>query len=131
MQEHPNAQIVLDAAAAAELTRFKTPWLLGPVEWTEATIRKAAIWLARKLEKPLLKLTDEDYNEHGLQELLAERGAAYDINIEVFRNAAGDDHRLARRQARREEAPGRHPPLDRHDLSQARGRSSARTPTTT
>jgi glucosamine-6-phosphate deaminase len=48
--------------------------------------RKAAIWLAQQVKKPLLKLTDEDYNEHGLQELIASRGGAYDINIEVFKS---------------------------------------------
>ncbi|MCC7407566.1 MAG: glucosamine-6-phosphate deaminase [Phycisphaeraceae bacterium] len=85
LQEHGNAQIILDKAAASELTRCKTPWLLGPVEWTPATIRKAVIWLARKVEKPILKLTDEDYNETGLQDLLAEHGPAYSINIEIFR----------------------------------------------
>jgi glucosamine-6-phosphate deaminase len=91
LQEHPSARIVVDAAAAAELTRFKTPWLLGNIEefgftWDQTTTRRAAIWLARTLEKPILKLTDEDYNEHGLQELLSARGGAYDINIEVFRS---------------------------------------------
>jgi glucosamine-6-phosphate deaminase len=91
LQQHPNARIVLDQAAAAELTRFKTPWLLGNLEdfgltWDEAMQRKAAIWLAQQVKKPLLKLTDEDYNEHGLQELIASRGGAYDINIEVFKS---------------------------------------------
>ncbi|MCC6284540.1 MAG: glucosamine-6-phosphate deaminase [Phycisphaerales bacterium] len=91
LQQHPNASIVLDPASAAELTRFKTPWLLGPVEqfglaWDARLTRKAAIWLAGLVKKPLTKLTDEDYNEHGLQELLSVRGAAYDINIEVFRS---------------------------------------------
>jgi glucosamine-6-phosphate deaminase len=85
LQEHPNAQIVLDRAAAAELTRFASPWQVGPVDWEPKLIRKAVIWLARQHEKPILKLTDEDYNEAGLQELLAEHGPAYDINIEVFR----------------------------------------------
>ncbi len=91
LQEHAGARIVLDSAAAAELTRFKTPWLLGNIEefglrWDDATTRRAAIWLARALKKPITKLTDEDYNEHGLQELLSARGGAYDINIEVFRS---------------------------------------------
>src|SRR5206468_5699618 len=86
LQQHPHATVYLDEAAAAELTRFKSPWLLGPVQWDKAAFRKAAIWLARHLKKPLLKLTDEDYNEHGLQELTASRsGGAYEINIEVFR----------------------------------------------
>ncbi|MCC7192086.1 MAG: glucosamine-6-phosphate deaminase [Phycisphaeraceae bacterium] len=85
LQEHPNAQIILDRAAAAELTRFKSPWLLGPIDWDRPTIRKAVTWLALEHEKPILKLTDEDYNEAGLQDLLAKHGLAYDINIEVFR----------------------------------------------
>ncbi len=78
LQQHPNARIVLDTSSAAELTRFKTPWLLGSVEdfglkWDERLTRRAAIWLAATVGKPLLKLTDEDYNEHGLQELLSTR----------------------------------------------------------
>jgi glucosamine-6-phosphate deaminase len=86
LQNHPNAQVVLDEAAAEELTRNTCPWLLAPVEWDETKVRKAVIWLARKLEKPILKLTDQDYNEDGLQDLLAERGPAYSINIKVFRH---------------------------------------------
>ena len=86
LQEHANAQIWLDAAAGAELTRFKSPWLVEAVRWDEHTIRKAVIWLARQVEKPILKLTDEDYNEHGLQDLLAAHGPAYDINLDVFRS---------------------------------------------
>jgi glucosamine-6-phosphate deaminase len=96
LQEHPSAKIVLDRAAAAELTRFKTPWLLGDLKdfglsWDAHTTKRAAIWLARTLDKPLLKLTNEDYSEHGLQELLISRGGAgaYDINIEVFRALSG------------------------------------------
>jgi glucosamine-6-phosphate deaminase len=90
LQQHASARMVLDSAAAAELTRFKTPWLLGSMEdfglkWDFQTTRKAAIWLSHFTGKPLLKLTDEDYNEHGLQELIASRGGAYDINVEIFR----------------------------------------------
>jgi len=85
LQEHPNAIVLLDDAAAASLTRFNNPWLLGPAKWGPKLIRKAVIWLARKLEKPILKLTEEDYNEAGLQDLLAGHGPAYDINIAVFR----------------------------------------------
>ncbi len=93
LQEHSDARFVLDPAAAAELTRFKTPWLLGPIDtfglsWDFPLTKRAAIWLSRTLDKPILKLTDEDYNEHGLQELLSARGDAYDINIEVFKNLA-------------------------------------------
>lgn len=85
LQEHPQAQVVLDDAASAELTRRKSPWLLGPVKWTDKTIRNAVIWLARHLNKALLKLTEADYNEEGLQDLLAKHGPAYSINLNVFR----------------------------------------------
>ena len=86
LQDHPDVQVMLDEAAAAELTRFKSPWLAGDVRWDEAMIRKAVIWLARKLDKAILKLTGADYNENFLQDLLAERGPAYDINLRVFRS---------------------------------------------
>lgn len=91
LQQHASARIVLDTAAAAELARFKNPWLLGSIEefglsWDTRMTRKAAIWLAARLKKPILKLTTEDYNEHGLQDMLTTRGSAYDINIEVFKS---------------------------------------------
>ncbi|MEO0483986.1 MAG: glucosamine-6-phosphate deaminase [Planctomycetota bacterium] len=91
LQEHPHARFMVDAAAASQLTRVKTPWLLGTLdlfglEWDDATVRRAIIWLAGVVKKPILKLTDEDFNEHGLQELLSARGAAYAINIEVFKS---------------------------------------------
>lgn len=85
LQEHANSQVFLDAAASAELTRIKLPWLLGSVQWDQKLIHRAVIWLAREIDKPLLKLTDEDYNEHGLQDLIAEHGPAYEINLKVFR----------------------------------------------
>lgn len=85
LQEHPNASVYLDAAAAAELTRCKCPWTLGGVEWSPRMVRKAVTWLARESKKAILKLTAEDYNEHRLQELLALKGKAYDINLQVFR----------------------------------------------
>ncbi len=88
LQQHANASVVLDVTAAADLTRFRTPWLLGPVAWDDGLIRQAVVWLARKLDKPILKLTEEDYNEAGLQDLVAARGPAYDINVDVFREMA-------------------------------------------
>jgi len=85
LQEHHNAEVVLDEAAAAELTECRSPWLVGTSSWEPETIRKAVIWLACKCGAPILKLTDEDYNEAGLQDLLAEHGPSYDINLNVFR----------------------------------------------
>ena len=86
LQEHRNSRIILDEAASEQLTRARCPWLLGEVTWDAAAIRKAVIWLAGQLEKPILKLTEEDYNEEGLQDLLANHGSAYDINLSVFRH---------------------------------------------
>lgn len=90
LQRHDNAWMVLDEAASSELTRVSTPWLIGSMEefgltWNAFQTRRATVWLAQKTNKPLLKLTDEDYNEHGLQELISSRGGAYEINIEVFK----------------------------------------------
>ncbi|MEI8194723.1 MAG: glucosamine-6-phosphate deaminase [Phycisphaerae bacterium] len=87
LQKHPNAAIYLDSAAAAHLTRFATPWKLGRCSWDAALIRKASIWLARQTNTCILKLTNEHYNEHGLQELLnTEEKGAYEINRRVFRD---------------------------------------------
>ncbi|MEM7697884.1 MAG: glucosamine-6-phosphate deaminase [Verrucomicrobiota bacterium] len=85
LQLHENATFLVDAAAAARLTRFQHPWLVGSVEWDGAMKKRAVSWLSSKLEKPILKLVDEDYNEAGVGELLAstERDS-YEINIEVF-----------------------------------------------
>ncbi|MEM6331489.1 MAG: glucosamine-6-phosphate deaminase [Planctomycetota bacterium] len=85
LQEHPSAEIVLDDAAAESLTRRAQPWRLGEVDWTDAAESKAAIWLAGHTGKALLKLNAEDYNESGLQDLLATRGPVYELNLRVFR----------------------------------------------
>lgn len=84
LQDHANTKVVLDKAAASQLTRKKTPWLVGPCDWTEKLIKKAVVWLSRKCEKPILKLTDEDYNENGLSDLITYDGPAYHINLAVF-----------------------------------------------
>ncbi|MEL7499194.1 MAG: glucosamine-6-phosphate deaminase [Planctomycetota bacterium] len=86
LQEHPSCKFVMDISAAQGLTRFRCPWLMKEIEWDDYLTRKAVIWLAQELEKPILKLTDEDYNEEGLQDLLADHGPAYDINLRVFRH---------------------------------------------
>ena len=84
LQNHPNTQIILDEGASAELTRIKSPWLVGACTWNEESIRKAVVWLCQKLNKPILKLTDEDYNEKGMSDLVADHGPAYEVNIRIF-----------------------------------------------
>ncbi|RUT73099.1 glucosamine-6-phosphate deaminase [Ancylomarina longa] len=84
LQRHRDVKFVLDVPAASELTRVKNPWLVGNVEWNRYWIRKAVVWLCNKLEKPILKLTNRDYNDNGLSELLAWYGSAYEVNIKVF-----------------------------------------------
>ncbi len=86
LQEHPDTVFYLDEAAAADLARLATPWLLGPCLWDDLLERQAVVWLALRLEKPILKLTDEDYTENGLGDLLRARGDAYHLNIAVFRH---------------------------------------------
>jgi glucosamine-6-phosphate deaminase len=84
LQNHDDCVFVVDDAAASELTRFKSPWLTGECEWTPTMVRRAVINLALKINKPVLSLTNEDYNENGLNDLLTEKGNAYETNLEVF-----------------------------------------------
>ena len=84
LQQHPAATFYLDAAAAAELTRVKTPWLVGEVEWTPRLVMDAVIWLSRETGKSVLKLDNKDYRDHHLSSLLALWGSAGALNGEVF-----------------------------------------------
>ncbi|MDX1476857.1 MAG: glucosamine-6-phosphate deaminase [Saprospiraceae bacterium] len=84
LQMHRDAQVHLDAAAATELTRIKTPWLVGMTNWNDDLVCKAVVWLSQKLDKPILKLTNEDYNENSLSELILEKDSAYAINLDIF-----------------------------------------------
>ncbi|PKP22615.1 MAG: glucosamine-6-phosphate deaminase, partial [Bacteroidetes bacterium HGW-Bacteroidetes-22] len=84
LQKHPDTQIILDFAASAELTRVKTPWLAGGVTWTDRLIRKAVLWLCAKTEKAVLKLTDRDYIDNAMSDLLTQHGPSNQINIKVF-----------------------------------------------
>lgn len=86
LQNHPEAIFILDEPAASELTRVKTPWLVGDCVWTEKLTLKAVCWLSEKLNKAVLKLTDEDYNEYGMGDLIAQMGSAYELNLEIFRH---------------------------------------------
>ncbi|QKZ11592.1 glucosamine-6-phosphate deaminase [Spirosoma sp. KUDC1026] len=84
LQTHANTLFVIDTAAASGLTRMKAPWLVDSVEWTNSMKKKAVTYLSQALDKPILKLTDRDYNDNGMSDLLAQYGQAYDINIDVF-----------------------------------------------
>ncbi|MBP3829470.1 MAG: glucosamine-6-phosphate deaminase [Bacteroidaceae bacterium] len=84
LQMHNNVQVVLDLSSAANLTRIRRPWLVTSCDWDDKLIRSAIVWLCQKTGKPILKLTNKDYNEHGLGELLAIYGSAYDVNIKIF-----------------------------------------------
>ena len=84
LQNHPNAKVVIDLSAAYELTRISHPWLVTSCEWDNKLIRRAIVWLCQKTGKPILKLTNKDYSEHGLGELLALYGSAYNVNIKIF-----------------------------------------------
>jgi glucosamine-6-phosphate deaminase len=84
LQQHADATFLLDEPAAREMTAFKTPWAVGPVEWTPQLIRRALVWLSLKVGKALLKLDDDDFREHELYELLREHGPAEVLGRRVF-----------------------------------------------
>lgn len=84
LQLNDNVEFVLDTEASSLLTRFDKPWLAEDVEWTESLTKKAVVWLSLELHKPILKLTEEDYNANGMAKLVTESGPAYAINIKIF-----------------------------------------------
>ncbi len=88
LQRHPATTFFVDRAAAADLTRIATPWLLDEVTWTEQLTIRAVVWLSLKTEKAILKLTQHDYAEHHLSSLVARFGSAGEVNGHVF-NALG------------------------------------------
>jgi len=88
LQRHPNTTFYLDTAAAADLTRIATPWLVDEVEWTPALSVRAVTWLSLRTGKAILKLTQGDYAEHQLSSLVARHGSPGAVNGLVF-NALG------------------------------------------
>lgn len=85
LQEHSNIEVVIDEFAGDKLTRVQAPWVVGSCEWTKKLVRKAVIWLCNKVEKPILKLTYQDYIKNSLSEMLDSLGKTYaTVNIEVF-----------------------------------------------
>jgi glucosamine-6-phosphate deaminase len=84
LQLSDHVEFILDNAAASELTRFDTPWLVKDCFWDNMLKKKAVIWLSNKVNKPILKLTEEDYNNNGMVQLAVEQGPVYQINIDIF-----------------------------------------------
>lgn len=84
LQLHKNARIFLDLSAASSLTRIATPWVVTSCEWDDQLIRRAVVWLCKQTDKPILKLTNKDYNDFGLSELITRFESAYNCNIKVF-----------------------------------------------
>lgn len=84
LQTHNDAHVVVDLAAAAKLTRIVHPWLVSSCKWDDKLTCAAVVWLCEKTQKPILKLTNKDYNSNGLSELLALYGSAYNCNIRIF-----------------------------------------------
>jgi glucosamine-6-phosphate deaminase len=84
LQSHNNSHVVLDLSSATNLTRIRRPWLVTACDWNDKLIRRAIVWLCQLTHKPILKLTNRDYNENGLSELLALYGSAYNVNIKIF-----------------------------------------------
>lgn len=84
LQNHTNSLVVLDEAASSQLTRIKTPWLIDSIDWNDKLIRRAVVWLCQLIKKPVLKLTNNDYMEHGMGDIVTEFGSAYNVNIKIF-----------------------------------------------
>jgi glucosamine-6-phosphate deaminase len=85
LREHGDATILLDTASGGQLTGVATPWMLRPVEWTDAKIKRAVLWLSQRTRKALLKLDDHDFREHHLHDLLNQHGPAQSVAHRVFR----------------------------------------------
>lgn len=84
LQLSDKVEFVLDEDAASELTRFDTPWLVKDCVWSNELKKKAVIWLSNKVNKPILKLIEEDYNNNGMAQLAVEHGPVYQLNIDIF-----------------------------------------------
>lgn len=84
LQMHHNVKLVVDIDAASCLTRIKYPWKVTSCDWNNVLLRRALVWLSEQTGKPILKLTNKDYNDYGLSELVAVYGSGYNVNIQIF-----------------------------------------------
>ena len=102
LQEHADASVLVDPAAGSRLTASRTPWAVGSVEWTDAQIKRAILWLAEQTGKALLKLTDDDFRNHNLHQLLRHHGPAPRVAHRVFQQLMGTiDYHPAGKEPRR------------------------------
>jgi glucosamine-6-phosphate deaminase len=84
LQRHANTTFYVDEAAAVDLTRVATPWLIDDLRWNDALAVRAVTWLAGRCGKAILKLTQHDYDEHSLSSLVARHGSPGAVNGLVF-----------------------------------------------
>ena len=84
LQKHNNVTFVLDESASEHLARVKSPWLTGSTDWSEELKAKAVAWLCEKTGKSILNLTESDYNENNLSELLLTK-SYYDLNLDFYK----------------------------------------------
>ena len=84
LQQHAAATVYLDPAAASDLTRVRTPWLVGDVEWTAERETAAVIWLSERTDKSILHLATDDYRANHLAPLTSRHGSAEPLNGQVF-----------------------------------------------
>jgi glucosamine-6-phosphate deaminase len=85
LQSHADALIFVDRAAGQKLTEVAMPWRSGNAAWTDPLIKRAVLWLCEKTGKALLKLSDHDFREHNLHQLLRHHGPAQRVAHKVFR----------------------------------------------
>lgn len=86
LQMHASAHIYVDIDAASSLTRLNFPWRVASCNWDDQLVRRAVVWLCGQTGKPILKLTNKDYHDNGLSELVVLYGSAYNVNLKVFNN---------------------------------------------
>ncbi|MBM4186367.1 MAG: glucosamine-6-phosphate deaminase [Gemmatimonadetes bacterium] len=84
LQRHPATTCYLDEAAAANLTRIATPWLVDEVAWTDDLAVRAVVHLSESSGRAILKLTQRDYADHRLSSLVAGYGSPGAVNGMVF-----------------------------------------------
>lgn len=80
------ATVVVDLGAASTLTRIARPWQVTLCKWDEKLVRAAVAWLCHTTGKPILRLTDKDYEANGLGSLTEHFGSAGQVNIAIFNN---------------------------------------------